>query len=149
MRGFPVAGLVLCFGELGYDEYGCPNPAARSVDSSGPRPAQQPASVPSMTTAGTDRIPSCLARAITPASFMSSTLTSHDGQAMARTRLMVSSHAGQPALNTSIRRVLLISIPHICPPSPTSFLENSILLLVREGFNGDKNESRGCAASHL
>src|SRR2546422_4362071 len=34
---------------------GTPKPAARSVASSGPRPAQQPASLPSITTAGTLR----------------------------------------------------------------------------------------------
>jgi hypothetical protein len=36
----------------------CPIPAAQSSASFGPRPAQQEASFPSTTTAGTDRMPS-------------------------------------------------------------------------------------------
>lgn len=36
---------------------GTPNPALRSAASSGPRPAQQLASLPSITTAGSERIP--------------------------------------------------------------------------------------------
>jgi ankyrin repeat protein len=61
---------------------GCPSPAARSVASSGPLPAQQSASLPSMTTAGTRWMPRLFARLATLASCMSSTSTSQDGQAM-------------------------------------------------------------------
>ena len=94
-----------------------PNPAARSVDSSGPRPAQQSANSPSTATAGTERIPNPRARPATSGSFMSSTFTSQEGQATRLTKAMVSSHAGQPALNTSIFRFALISSPpfgHCC-----------------------------------
>ncbi|WP_315696625.1 hypothetical protein [Paraburkholderia fungorum] len=41
-----------------YDRQQQPTPAARSAASSIPRPAQQVASTPSTTTAGTDRMPS-------------------------------------------------------------------------------------------
>src|SRR5262249_35441178 len=44
---------------------GRPSPAARRTASSMPRPAQHPASLPSMTTAGTERMPSPLARSAT------------------------------------------------------------------------------------
>src|SRR5258708_35111322 len=44
---------------------GTPIPASRSTLSSGPRPAQQPASFPSMTTAGTLRTPRLFARSAT------------------------------------------------------------------------------------
>lgn len=60
---------------------GWPNPADFRVASSGPRPAQQFASLPSITTAGTERTPRFLARLATSASFMSSTDALHYGQA--------------------------------------------------------------------
>ena len=87
---------------------GCPKPAARSVDSSGPRPVQQSASLPSITTAGIERMPRFFARLATVGFFMSRTVTSHDGQATRLMSRMVSSHAGQPALKTSIFRFAAI-----------------------------------------
>jgi hypothetical protein len=76
-------------------------PADFKEASSGPRPEQQSASLPSMTTAGTELMPSFLAFAATSASFMSNTLTLQDGQAMLLTSSMVSSQAGHPALKIS------------------------------------------------
>jgi hypothetical protein len=58
---------------------GWPNPAARSVASSGPRPVQHSASCPFITTAGTDRMPKLLARRATSGLCISSTVTSHAG----------------------------------------------------------------------
>src|SRR5262249_29249799 len=83
-----------------------PSPAARSTASSGPRPVQQSANLPSITTAGTDLIPSVFARLATFGSFMSSTLTSQEGQAMLLTRATVSWQAGH--LKTSTFRLLAI-----------------------------------------
>src|SRR5215471_15467541 len=54
---------------------GRPSPAARRVALSTPRPAQHAASLPSMTTAGTERMPSPLARFATSTSRMSWTIT--------------------------------------------------------------------------
>ena len=48
---------------------------------SGPRPAQQSASAPSITTAGTDRMPRDSARSATLLSRMSRMMISQDGQA--------------------------------------------------------------------
>jgi len=48
-----------------YSSIGFPSPAALKVASSGPRPEQQFASLPSMTTAGADRIPRLLALSAT------------------------------------------------------------------------------------
>src|SRR5262249_10323419 len=93
----------------------CPNPAARSVASSGPRPAQQSANVPSISTAGTERIPRLLARRATSGSRMSRIGTSHEGQA---TRLIISTvsvHTEHPALKISICRLLFMREPlHMC-----------------------------------
>src|SRR5262249_7669173 len=50
---------------------GRPSPAARRTATSTPRPAQHAASLPSITTAGTERMPSPLARSATAASRMS------------------------------------------------------------------------------
>src|SRR5437667_4306962 len=83
----------------------CPTPAARSVPSSTPRPAQHAASVPLITTAGSVRMPKRLARRATSGLCMSSTVTSQDGQETRFTRVTVSSHAGQPALKISIVRL--------------------------------------------
>jgi hypothetical protein len=46
-------------------QMGCPNPAARRVASSGPRPTQQLASLPSIITAGMERTSRRLARLAT------------------------------------------------------------------------------------
>ena len=86
-------------------ESGCPTPVARSVCSSGPCPAQQLASSPLMTTAGTERILKLFARRATSGLFMSSTVTSQDGHAIRFTSAMASSHAGHPALKISIVRL--------------------------------------------
>jgi hypothetical protein len=55
-----------------------------------------------MTTAGTERIPKRFARLATSACFISSTVTSQDGQATRFTSSMVFSQAGHPALKISI-----------------------------------------------
>jgi len=89
---------------IGRDHPGRPNPASRSVDSSGPRPRQQLASRPSIATAGTELTPSSRARAATASSCMSRTSTSQEGQAIRFTSAMVSSQAGHPAEKTSIFR---------------------------------------------
>jgi hypothetical protein len=69
---------------------------------------QQSASLPSITTAGTERIPNPLAHCATSARFMSRMLTSHDGQATWLTSSIVSAHVGHPALNTSISRFIVM-----------------------------------------
>jgi hypothetical protein len=57
-------------------------------------------------------IPSSLALLAILVSCMSSTMTSHEGQATRLTSPMVSLHAGQPALNTStFRRALTVFSP--------------------------------------
>jgi hypothetical protein len=81
---------------------GFPIPACFSTAISGPRPAQQPANSPSMTTAGTDLIPSAFARSATDGSFMSRTNTLQDGHAADWISRTASRHIGQPALNTSM-----------------------------------------------
>ena len=64
---------------------GWPMPADRSAASFGPRPVQHSASLPSMTTAGTERMPKCCARLATSGFFMSKIVMSHEGQAIRRT----------------------------------------------------------------
>src|SRR5437868_2357175 len=90
---------------------GTPKPAARSVASSGPRPAQQPASLPSITTAGTLRTPRLFARSAISRCFISSTVMSHEGHAILLTSLIVSSQQPQPALKIST--FLLLFIIHV------------------------------------
>src|SRR5260370_30302136 len=90
---------------------GEPKPAARRVASSGPRSAQQPASFPSMTTAGTLRTPRCFARSATSRCFISSTAISHEGHAILFTSLIVSSQQPHPALKIST--FLLLFIVHV------------------------------------
>src|SRR5439155_27056368 len=93
---------------------GVPRPAARKTCSLIPRSVQHAANLPSMTTAGTERTPSALARLATSLSCMSSTITSQDGQAAAFTVSTASLQAGQPALNTSTFRLVAIF------PSPSA-----------------------------
>src|SRR5438046_6160311 len=76
---------------------GTPMPAARSVASCGPLPT----SLPSITTAGTDRMPSCLAISATRGSFMSLIVMSHEGHAILLTSRIVSSQQPHPALKIS------------------------------------------------
>src|SRR5215467_5668778 len=90
---------------------GCPNPAARSVASSGPRPAQQSANIPSITTAGTERIPRLVARRATSGSRMSRIVTSREGQATRVVISMASVHIEHPALKLSICHVLCMGEP--------------------------------------
>src|SRR5437870_7069029 len=90
---------------------GTPKPAARSVASSGPRPAQHPASLPSITTAGTLRTPRLFARSAISRCFISSTEMSHEGHAILLTSLIVSSQHPHPALKIST--FLLLFIVHV------------------------------------
>src|SRR5258708_28756003 len=76
--------------------------AERRTCSSGPRPAQHPASLPSMTTAGTLRTPCCFALEATSDFCMSWMTTSCEEPAIFFTSSMVSLHVEQPALKTSI-----------------------------------------------
>src|SRR5262249_20936806 len=92
-------------------QMGCPNPAARSVASSGPRPAQQSANVPSITTAGTERIPRLVARRATSGSRMSRIVTSQEGQATRLIVSMASVHTEHAALKISICRLLFMREP--------------------------------------
>src|SRR5260370_19435651 len=89
-----------------------PKPAARSVSISGPREEQQSISLPSITTAGTLRIPKCRARSATSGFRVSRTVTSQDGQADFLTSSIVSKQQGQPALKTSIFLFIGISISY-------------------------------------
>ena len=89
---------------------GTPSPAAFNTSMFGPRPAQQSASRPSITTAGTDWIPRLFARADTAGSFISRTDTSQDVHAFCLIISMVSRHTGQPALKISILRTVFIRI---------------------------------------
>src|SRR5260370_9970402 len=68
-----------------------------------------------MTTAGTDRMPRPLARLATWGSFISSTVTSHEGQATRLTIDTVSSQTGQPALNISTLRLVATFISPVAP----------------------------------
>jgi hypothetical protein len=120
---------------------GFPSPAALKVASSGPRPEQQFASFPSMTTAGTDRIPRLLARSDTSGLFISSILTSQDGQAIRLIISTVSLHAGHPALKTSILRFVFIVYTSFLAyfsnadkigPFPISFRENTFGVLNKQ-----------------
>ena len=61
-----------------------------------------------MRTAGTDRMPSVFARLATLLSFMSCTVTSHDEHATPLMISIASWQAEQPALKTSILRLLAI-----------------------------------------
>lgn len=73
-------------------------PALRSVGSLGPVPVQQPASTPSITTAGSVLTPYCLAPAAISGLFISSsTSTSHEEQTIRCTRLSVSAHGRRRA----------------------------------------------------
>lgn len=101
-RNSPFNGIAV------YGTEGRPIPAALSVASCGPRSVQQSDSLPSMTTAGTERMPRPLARLATFGSCISSTVTWHDGQAMRSTSLTASSQAGHPALKTSTCRLSAI-----------------------------------------
>jgi hypothetical protein len=76
--------------------------AERKTCSSGPRPAQHPASFPSITTAGTLRTPYRFAWDATSDFCMSWTTTSCEEPASRLTTSMVSLHVVQPALKTSI-----------------------------------------------
>jgi hypothetical protein len=97
---------------------GCPTPAARRVASSTPCPAQQSASMPFITTAGTLRIPKLCARRATSGLCISNTVTSHEGHATRLTRVTVSSQAGHPALKISIVRFAAIVVPFRCVRFP-------------------------------
>jgi hypothetical protein len=88
----------------------CPNPAARKVDTSTPRPEQQSASVPLITTAGRLRMPKLFARRATSGLCISSTVTSHEGHAACLTCAIVSSQAEQPALKISTVRLVAIIV---------------------------------------
>src|SRR5579863_5031286 len=95
---FVEIDLVVC----GHQVNGTPKPAARSVAISGPREEQQSAGLPSITTAGTLRMPKCRARSATAGFLISRTVTSQDGQAAFFTSSMVSAQHEQRALKTSI-----------------------------------------------
>src|SRR5437762_9387337 len=82
-----------------------------------------------MTTAGTERTPSVLARLATSLSCMSSTITSQDGQAAAFTVSTASLQAGQPALNTSTFRLVAI----FPSPSPASMQIGALLGIFHAG----------------
>src|SRR5579885_1698854 len=86
--------------------------AALRTASSGPAPVQHAASLPSIATAGTVRMPRLFARAATDASRISSTSTSHELHAMRLTIAIVSSQRAHPALNTSTRRLPAIGCLH-------------------------------------
>src|SRR5262249_30606746 len=87
-----------------------PNPAALSTLMSTPLPAQQDANLPSITTAGTDRMPNPLARATTRLSVIWCTITSSEEPASRFTASIVSLQVAQPALNISILRLSAISL---------------------------------------
>jgi hypothetical protein len=87
-----------------FQDSGTPKPAARSTTISGPRPEQQPASSPLIATAGTDRTPSAFARSATFDCFISSTVTTHDGEAVFLISVIISSQHTHPALKASIFR---------------------------------------------
>lgn len=81
-----------------------------NVCSSGPRPAQHEASLPSITTAGTLRTPYSLAFFATSLFCISCTATSCDEPASRFTISIVSLHVPQPALKTSIFLLPAITI---------------------------------------
>src|SRR5713101_556473 len=76
--------------------------AERRTCSSGPRPAQHPANLPSITTAGTLRTPYCFALEATSDFCISWITTSCEDPARRLTTSIVSLHVEQPALKTSI-----------------------------------------------
>src|SRR5258707_747898 len=76
--------------------------AASNTCSSGPRPAQHEASLPSITTAGTLRTPEVLALVAASDFCMSWTTSSCDEPASRLTSSMVSLQVEQPALKISI-----------------------------------------------
>lgn len=73
-----------------------------------PLPPQHSANRPSTTTAGTRLMPYRLAGSAAALSRMSTTSTPHDAQARRLMSATASSHAEQPALNTSIFRFVAI-----------------------------------------
>lgn len=89
---------------------GTPSPAAFNTSILGCRPAQQSASFPSITTAGTDLMPRLFARIDTAGSFISRTDTSHDLHAFCLMISIVSWQTGQPALKISILRSVFIPV---------------------------------------
>jgi hypothetical protein len=76
--------------------------AERRTCSSGPRPAQHPASLPSITTAGTLRTPKCFALEATSDWCMSWITTSCEEPAIHLASSIVSLHVEQPAVKISI-----------------------------------------------
>src|SRR5262245_53871753 len=111
---YPGNTLEACYAP----RYGCPRPAVRKVSSFGAPAAQQSASLPSITTAGTRATPYLLALAAPPASFMETISTSHEEQAIRLTMATVSSHSGHPAVKTSI--FLLAAIVNLLWPGPVA-----------------------------
>ena len=121
--------MIYLLDGLYFQESGFPSPASLSSFLSMPLPAQQPASVPSMATAGTDLTPNCRTRSVTAGSCIFNTVTSQEGQASSRTFFSAASHKGQPAEKISIFLRLLI---HNLPVYPTAV---SVLSLVYVNFN--------------
>src|SRR5713226_3486326 len=87
--------------------------AERKTCSSGPRPAQHPPSLPSITTAGTLRTPYCFALEATSDFCISWITTSCEDPARRLTTSIVSLHVEQPALKTSIFffEIIVLSSP--------------------------------------
>ena len=119
---------------------GAPIPAARSVSSSGPRPAQQSARRPSTITAGTDRIPSFFARAATAESFMSSTWTSHEGQPIRRTNSTALRQSGHPALKISTLRLVFMAFTSFFPLGKDLF----VILFMESSHQPLRGRHAGC-----
>lgn len=114
MRAVPVRGDCACCSWTTHVS-GTPRPANRKANSCTPRPAQQSASFPSITTAGTLRIPYCRAFVATSSRRMSRTSTSHEGHATWLMNAIVSSQAGHPALKTSILRfAFTVVLLYVC-----------------------------------
>ena len=92
-----------------------------------PLPAQHSASRPSTTTAGTRLIPYRFARSAAALSRMSNTSIPHEAHARRLMSATASSHAEQPALNTSIFRFVAMSYfsycarSHVCRLPPSAF----------------------------
>jgi hypothetical protein len=103
--GLPIIQAII--DQHGYD-MGTPSPADLRTSTSGPRPSQQSASLPSITTAGTDLMPRPLARLDTVGSFISRMVTSQDAHALSLTIVIASWQTGHPALKISILRVLFM-----------------------------------------
>jgi hypothetical protein len=85
----------------------------RKTRSSGPRPVQHRARVPSITTAGTLLTPCSFALEVTSALCMSWITTSCEEPAIFFTSSMASLHAEQPALKTSIFFLVFVGPPDI------------------------------------